>query len=146
MGEPVRYDGLSKGLSSPILDQWRNEDRLIVVCPEVIGGLSVPRLPAEIQPDSRIINTAGNDVTCQFQRGALIALSLCKKHNVQIAILKESSPSCGSQWVYDGTFSGNKVQGKGVTTRLLSAHGIHVFNETELNKVASLISELESVC
>ena len=134
MGENVRYNGKNSKKSSGIIQKWREDDRLVVLCPEVAGGLSVPRLPAEVQPDGRIINIEAEDVTAAFQQGAEKALSLCREHDIRIAILKEGSPSCGSSLINDGHFSSTKILGQGVTTQLLEEHGIFVFSENELDQ------------
>lgn len=110
---------------------------MIIICPEVTGGLPVPRPPAEIQANKRVINIKGEDVTSAFEQGAQKALALCKQHNICIAILKESSPSCGSSLIHDGNFSHTKVSGQGITTKLLEKNGIHVFSENDLDQVAA---------
>lgn len=131
IGEKVRYDGgdcRQRGL----LEQWQAEGRLVVICPEVCGGLPVPRAPAEIQPDGRVINIEHEDVSEAFERGAKRALALCQQHGIHIAVLKEGSPSCGSAKINNGKFDGTKISGQGVTTRLLEANGIRVFSELEI--------------
>ena len=149
-GEPVRYDGKGFPLEDPELVQWIAKTMAVTFCPEVSGGLAVPRPPAEIQNGTgldvlegraRIVNRAGVDVTSQFISGARQALTFAKRNNVVAAILKEKSPSCGSGTIYDGTFSGTLVPGNGVTTALLEANGIPVFNETEFEEAARLMIE-----
>lgn len=136
IGQKVRYDGGDNQLVHRQLAQWYNNNRLVVVCPEVAGGLSVPRPPAEIQPYSKqIITVSGDNVTDEFTAGAQIALKLCQQHNIHFALLKESSPSCGSQYIYDGSFSGKKITGKGVTAELLTKHGIKVYSEQTFAKL-----------
>ena len=143
LGLNVRYNGKIKSLRDTTLSNWRNQNRLIVVCPEVAGGLSTPRPPAEIQPDTKlIITTTGDNVTDAFERGAQHALHLCQRHQIKYALLKESSPSCGSQTIYDGSFSNTKVNGLGRTAALLSENGIKVFSE---ENIAKLIVEVEQL-
>jgi len=139
LGEKVRYDG-GDSRQVGLLETWQAEGRVIALCPEVAGGLPVPRAPAEIQTDGRIINIEHEDVTNAFEHGAQKALELCKKHGIQIAILKEGSPSCGSSLINNGNFDHTKIPGKGTTTRLLEANGIRVFSENELDQVAALIN------
>lgn len=142
LGNKVRYDGGDNLLVNSTLKQWQNEQRLVVICPELAGGLTIPRAPAEIQltGNSISVNTiTGEDVTSAFERGAKQALLLCQKHNIDYALLKESSPSCGSTTIYNGQFSQQKIPGHGMTTALLRANGIKVFSELNL---AALISEL----
>ncbi|CAL9397183.1 hypothetical protein SUDANB121_01393 [Nocardiopsis dassonvillei] len=139
VGRPVRYDGRAKPVGDALLDRWRLEGRLVVHCPEVAGGLPVPRPPAEIEPGAtaadvlagraRILTPGGDDVTAPFVAGARAALAFARDRGVTVAVLKESSPSCGLHEVYDGTFTGRKLAGSGVTAHLLSGHGIAVFNE-----------------
>jgi uncharacterized protein YbbK (DUF523 family) len=93
LGQPARYDGKGHAILHPQLTLWKKQNRLIIFCPEVAGGLPTPRAPAEIIQGSAITNL-GEDVTEQFQTGANIALELCKKNQVRFALLKESSPSC----------------------------------------------------
>lgn len=70
--------------------------------------------------------------------GAYKALELAQKHNISVAILKARSPSCGSKQIYDGNFSGTIVDGIGTTAALLSQHGIHVFDETQIDDAIKL--------
>ena len=111
-----------------MLKQWQNQGRIFPVCPEMAGGLPVPRAPAEIVEGGAgdvIDGTAdvetnhGRTVTRSFVKGAQFTLQLCQKNRIRIAVLTESSPSCGSGLIYDGTFTGQKISGEGVTTALL---------------------------
>jgi len=141
LGENVRYDAKNCKKRSEIIEKWQKEDRVISLCPEVAGGLSVPRLPAEIQANGRITNIEREDVTEAFKQGARRALKLCCEHDITIAILKEGSPSCGTSRINDGAFSGNKIAGAGITTRLLRDNGIQVFGEHELEQAAALLGD-----
>jgi len=134
MGENVRFDGKNSKSSSEIIKKWQKDRCLVIFCPEVAGGLPVPRPAAEIQPDGYIVTVQGADVTAAFELGAEKALELCREHNIQVAILKEGSPSCGSALISDGYFSHTKISGQGVTTQLLEANGIFVFSENELDQ------------
>ena len=102
----------------------------VETCPEVEGGLSIPRLPAE-RKDDKVINSKGIDVTKEFQLGAEKALEKIEKDNIKIALLKGKSPSCGINTIYDGTFSKNIVFGNGITTDKLLLKGINII---EVNK------------
>ncbi|KGJ97324.1 DUF523 domain-containing protein [Colwellia psychrerythraea] len=142
LGQRVRYNGEIKSFTNPTLEKWRQEGRLVAICPEVISGLPVPRAPAEINPKTNKVITIENiDVTKQFNYGAKQALDLCKKHKIKFALLKESSPSCGSQVIYDGSFSQQKIAGEGVTTKLLRQHGIMVFSEDTIALLAEQIKD-----
>jgi uncharacterized protein YbbK (DUF523 family) len=119
------------------------------MCPEVSGGLNTPRPAAEIMASSSklIIATENqHDVTEAFIRGATKALELCKKHNIHIAILSESSPSCGSNTVYDGSFTRTKIPGAGITTQCLRGHGIQVFNQFELELAQAAFNKICNTC
>jgi len=135
LGQPVRYDGKSKGLTDiDWLQELERQQRLVVLCPEVAGGLAIPRPAAEINGELVIAST-GDDVTAAFRLGALEALALCKLHKIKYALLKAKSPSCGNQQIYDGTFSGQLTSGMGLTARLLSENGIRVFSELQLDEL-----------
>ena len=137
-GGPWRYDGKKKKLNHEFLIHWAKEGRLIPICPEVAGGLDVPRSPAEIRGEG-VYNNLGEDVTPYFLRGAELALKLALEEGAPIAILKEGSPSCGSREIYDGSFTGKKIPGKGITARTLELAGIKVFNENELDQLAEYL-------
>ena len=148
LGNPVRYNGTDLLIDHPLMMQWKDEGRLIAVCPEVEGGMSVPRAPAEItQGDgktvlggkSRVIDAEGEDVTNAFIRGALKSLKTALDNNCVAAILTEHSPSCGSNMVYDGTFSKTKREGVGVTTSMLEQNHIPVFNQEQLEDLANYL-------
>ncbi len=138
VGQAVRYDGNSKLINHTILLNWSKLGLLIPVCPEVKGGLPIPRRPAEIFNHSdgviSVINIDGHDVTKEFDIGANIALKRCFDNGIKMAVLTESSPSCGSSKVYDGSYSSVKIDGEGVTTKLLRENDIKVFSEHELDE------------
>lgn len=131
LGEPCRYDGASR-LDRQIIELHRAGHNLIPVCPEVLGGLSVPRTPAEIQPDGRVLTEGGVDVTAAYQAGAERALAIARENGCTVAILKSRSPSCGCGEVYDGTFTHTVKPGWGVTARLLEEAGFEVMDEEHL--------------
>jgi uncharacterized protein YbbK (DUF523 family) len=144
LGARVRYHGGDAALTHPTLQRWHEEGRLVTVCPEVDGGLGTPRPPAEIIGMNggggvvgrmAFVRTAtGADVTNQFLAGASIALEAARRSGARIAILKDGSPSCGSSLIHDGTFSGTRVNGVGVTTALLEENGIRVFGENQIDE------------
>ena len=148
LGHRVRYDG---GASGPFdqLEQWVDEGRVVPLCPEVAGGLPTPRAAAEIPGgqggevlDGRaaVITTDGADVSAEFLSGACQALELVQKHGIRIAVLRANRPSCGNLLTYDGTFSGVKVNGEGVTAALLRRHGVQVFSELQLPEAARALT------
>lgn len=131
LGEPCRYDGKSvPSEAAKIL--YAAGHTLVPVCPEVDGGLPTPRPPAEIQPDGRVMNREGADVTGQYRCGAEKALEVARAHGCEAAVLKAKSPSCGSTQVYDGSFTRTLIPGQGVTAQLLTKAGIHVVDENHL--------------
>ncbi len=151
LGNKVRYDANDVPTESRLLDKWSSEGRLIAFCPEVAGGLSVPRLPAEIQNDdgnavldgrAKVFDNQGNDVSENFITGAKKALDTAQGNNIKVAILKSKSPSCGSSFIYDGTFASVQKVGQGVTTALLERNGIKVFSDLEIEKAAEYLSNL----
>ena len=145
LGDPVRYNGAHKRCDDDILRRWIAEGRVVPVCPEIAGGLPVPRLPAEIvdRDAGTVIDSKGNDVSVHFADGASHALALARANAIRIAILKEGSPSCGSSFSYDGTFSGTRVAQPGLTAALLRAHGVHVFSEAQLDDAERLLQGSE---
>jgi len=124
-----------------VLQKLQERGEIVLVCPEVAGGLSVPRPPSEIilgdgadilDGKGRIINRIGEDVTDAFVRGAHDALQLCRQFDIKVAILKARSPSCSKEMIYDGTFTGTLKPGKGVTAALLEREGIEIFDEAQI--------------
>ncbi|GAA3583847.1 DUF523 domain-containing protein [Nonomuraea rosea] len=154
MGRKVRYDGRAKTSADAWLAAWREEGRLVPFCPEVAGGLAIPRPAAEIEGGAggaavlsgaaRVLATDGSDVTAEFVAGARAALAAARSAGVRLAVLKEGSPSCGVLAVYDGTFSGGRVPGQGVTTALLESEGIRVFDEDHIAEAAGYLRTLET--
>jgi uncharacterized protein YbbK (DUF523 family) len=153
MGDMVRYDGTANTLCDTILDNWKQEGWIVSVCPEVVGGLSVPRIPAEIiggqaqdvlAGRARIMNRAGEDVTAAFIKGAQQTLELALNQHVACVVLTENSPSCGSSSVYNGHFDGTRIPGMGITTCLLRQHGIKVFSQYQLEQANELLKRLKN--
>ncbi len=148
VGEKTRYDGKVIPVKNQHLISLMEIGRLIPFCPETAGGLPVPRPPAEIsdgtgltvlQSRSRIINRNGEDVTDAFITGAKKAVEVSRHHKIRVAILKNGSPSCGSTHIYDGSFTGTKIQGNGVTTDLLIQNNIRVFTEHDIESALAYI-------
>lgn len=153
LGHAVRYDGTDKKTAHDALARWVAEGRVVAVCPEVAGGLDVPRPPAEIEGGAggsavlagavRVLARTGHDVTAEFVRGADQALARAREFGIRVAVLKEGSPSCGSSYSYDGSFSATRVPRPGVTTALLRQHGLRVFSEHELDAADDALRALE---
>lgn len=149
LGQEVRYNGNSLSVGKEIPEQWYSEDRIVSICPEVATGMSIPRAPAEISNgdgndvlagNALVLDSNGRNVTDDFIRGAELALSLCGQQNIKVALLAESSPSCGSTTIYDGRFAGSKIEGVGVTTALLQKNGIQVFTRFSISAAIKAIN------
>ncbi len=136
LGLPVAYDGRGR----PVAELIRQAalGRVVPVCPEVAGGLPVPRPPAEIAGGSggdvldgraRVLTVAGEDVTEAYIRGAEAALALVRRYGIRLAVMKARSPSCSPSGIYDGTHSERLVPGEGVTAALLRREGVKVVSE-----------------
>ena len=137
-GQPVRYDG--KAYQHQAIQQLIQQHKAITACPEMLGGLSCPREPAEIRGGTaedvlaghaQVMTAQNLDLSQAFIDGAYKTLALAQQNHIQIAVLKENSPSCGSNMIYSGNFNANKVAGMGITAALLRQHGIQVISELE---------------
>jgi len=141
-GWHCRYDAVD----CPCLDErfimWKNEDRLISICPEVFGGLPTPR-PDSQRVKDKVISCTSLDVTKEYEIGAKEALRLAKENNVICCIMKQDSPSCGSKYIYDGKFTDTKIEGNGRATELLKEAGFKVFDENQIDEVEKLLLEKE---
>ena len=133
LGYCCRYDGSNNG-PIPELLKLKRRYHLIPICPEQLGGLKTPRLPAE-RLGNRVVNTVGEDLTAEYERGAKEALRMAKLFGCTAAILKSRSPSCGPAEVYDGTFTHTVVQRPGTTAELLIANGLTVLDETQVSRL-----------
>lgn len=150
MGQAVRYDGRSKPLIHPAIDRWREEGRLVTICPEMSAGMAVPRPPAEIVDGAdgedvlagtaRVMEITGGDVTEGFRQAAENALALARETGCRYALLIDGSPSCGSGFIYDGSFSGGRHPAIGVTAALLKQAGIEVYSDREIKMLVERIS------
>lgn len=131
LGLACRYDGKSKPLPDAVLNSLHEHYSLIPVCPEQLGGLSTPRAAAEFD-GKRFVTQEHTDVTDAYRKGAEEVLYLAKIFEVTTALLKEKSPACGYGKIYDGTFTHTLTDGNGAAAELLSAHGITVFGESQI--------------
>jgi len=130
LGINCQYNGDSD-FTKELLELLKNKGEFIAVCPEVLGGLPIPRDAAEIIGD-KVKTVNGKDVTKKFLSGAKKVLKIAKENNVNLAILKAKSPSCGVGVIYDGTFSRKLIEGDGVTAALLRKNKIRVITEKDL--------------
>ena len=132
VGDNVKYNGGNN--LSPKIEALLEKYELIPFCPEVEGGLSIPRTPAE-RKDGRVINQDGEDVTDAYYRGAELAFNICLYLKIKKVILKEKSPSCGSKIIYDGTFTHKEIPGMGITAEYLKEKGIEVYSEDDIDSL-----------
>ncbi|MBO0423005.1 DUF523 domain-containing protein [Enterococcus plantarum] len=137
-GVCCRYDGQAKEITA--LKKLVENGQAVLVCPEVLGGLPIPREPAEIRGgdgfdvwngDAKVLTNTGEDVTALFKQGAITAYQKLVEQKITTIILKENSPSCGSKSIYDGTFSGNHRNGSGVATAYFIDRGLIVVSEND---------------
>lgn len=129
LGKNCKYNG-GNNLNQSVLGFIEGHE-VSGVCPEQLGGLSTPRLPAEIV-DGVVTNKEGVSVDNEFRKGAQEALAVALENKVDLAILQSRSPSCGVKEIYDGSFSGKKIKGQGVFAKLLSARGIKVLDAEDV--------------
>ncbi|MED1443058.1 MULTISPECIES: DUF523 domain-containing protein [Aeribacillus] len=143
-GLEVRYNG-THCLHNKI---WKlvQEKKAEMVCPEILGGFSTPREPAEIiggngedvlDGKAKVVDRSGNDVTELYIKGAYAALKKAKEIKATLVVLKENSPSCGSSMIYNGEFTGKKMFGSGVTAALLKRNGFQVISEEQFAELDS---------
>jgi uncharacterized protein YbbK (DUF523 family) len=135
------YDGSNK--KHPVFLELLKNKKAVIFCPEMLGGLKAPHAPSEIEHSSggqvlkgvgRVLSCDGKNVTEFFVKGAQKTLEIAKKQGIKKAIMKARSPSCGCGLIYDGTFSKQLIEGDGVATALLKAHGIEVISDEEYLK------------
>lgn len=152
LGSSVRYDGTHKRSGSEVLQRWLSEGRVVAICPEVAGGLPIPRPPAEVAAGAggaavlaglaKVVDANAFDFSREFIAGARQALLQAQAKGIRVAVLKEGSPSCGSGHIHDGTFSGTQVPGRGVAAALLESAGIRVFSEEQFTEADRLLRTL----
>ena len=133
-GINCKFNGENNLLDREILDEISKKYHLLFVCPEVFGGLSTPREPAE-RKNGLVVTKTAKDVSENFINGAKICLKIAKLNGCKKAILKARSPSCGSGQIYDGSFSKKLIFGDGVAAKLLKENEILVFNEEEIGQL-----------
>ncbi|MEG0768216.1 MAG: DUF523 domain-containing protein [Clostridia bacterium] len=131
LGACCRYDGKSKPNEAVCALLARHQ--LIPICPEQLGGLATPRAPAECRGE-RVVTASGMDVSAQYEKGAQEAVRIAKQFGCECAILKEHSPSCGCDAIYDGTFSGRLITGQGRTAKRLMENGVTVLGESHIER------------
>lgn len=153
LGEDVRFDGDNSSIAysnklrfseKEIFMDLMCENEIYSFCPEVEGGLTVPRIPAQItsfEKPFKVTNEKQEDVTINFLLGAKKTLDLCLNEDIKVALLKAKSPSCGNIETYDGTFTKTLTKKPGLTAKLLMENGITIFNENQLNQLKEFIKK-----
>ena len=149
LGSHVRYNGSYRLKDHPVLTRWQAEGRVVQICPEVAAGFSTPRPAAEIRGaadavlhgQGRVVEQTGNDVTALYLEAGQLALEVARETGCRYAVLTDGSPSCGSSFVFDGSFSGRRVAGRGTTAALLEANGIRVFSEDSIGDLDDLLNK-----
>ena len=129
LGENVKYNG-GNNLNEKVVDYVEGH-RIVPICPEILGGLTVPRASAEIV-DGTVKNRDGLSVDKEFRKGAELALNIIIENKAELVILQSRSPSCGVNHIYDGTFSGRLIQGQGVFAEMVRKAGIPVMDVEDL--------------
>lgn len=129
LGENCKYNG-GNNYSEKLAALLKGHE-VIPVCPEVLGGLPTPRVPAELQ-NGTVVNRDGVEVDRQFRLGAQKCLEIAEREQPDRIIFQSRSPSCGVHQRYDGTFSGRLIDGSGVTAALLSANGFSVTDSEDI--------------
>lgn len=151
-GRPIRFNSTNVTVDSEIWERWASEGRLVAFCPELAAGFPVPRAPAEIVGSTaavvlrgrgRIEEDNGTDVTDLFVEGARLAAQRAAADGCVMAVLTDGSPSCGTTYTYDGTFSGGTAVGMGVTAQLLTDEGLRVFPEDQLDAADRYLRSLQ---
>ena len=154
LGNPVRFNGGDAKVASSIIENWIAQARVVSICPELLGGFSVPRPAAEIigmngfavlDGFAAVLDDRGKDITRQMVSGAHEVLEIAQNLRIRVAVLKDGSPSCGRTHIYNGQFRGIRKRGEvGVTTALLQRNGIAVFSEYQINEAELRLKDLEA--
>ena len=132
MGKNCKYNG-GNNKNETVL-KYVEDKEVFLICPEVMGGLTTPRIPCEIKGD-KVINKNGEDKSEEYKKGAQLSFNIAKENNIKLAILKAKSPSCGSGLIYDGSFNGTLIEGNGVCSALFKSNKIRVLSEKEIENL-----------
>lgn len=138
LGENCRYDGGNCRVEG--LDGLTEFFEVVPFCPEVEGGLPIPRFPAELRRGYAKLHS-GEDVTRAYDLGASKALNICSYLGIKLAIMKQNSPACGSKKIHNGLFDGKLVEGEGIACARLRKAGIRVIDEEEAVQMLQKLRE-----
>ena len=141
LGDNVKYSGGNNLTPELVTMLEKYNVKIVKICPECFAGLPIPRVPSEIRED-KVFSKDGWDITEEFLSGAEKTYQIAKRKRVDFAILKERSPSCGSSFIYDGSFSGKVIQGQGLTAKKLSKENIIIFSEKNLDEIKDYLEKL----
>ena len=141
LGDNVKYSGGNNLTQELVTMLEKYNVKIVKICPECFAGLPIPRVPSEIRED-KVFSKDGRDITEEFLSGAEKTYQIAKRKQVDFAILKERSPSCGSSFIYDGSFSGKVIEGQGLTAKKLSKENIIIFSEENLEEIEKYLEEL----
>ena len=141
LGDKVKYSGGNNLMPELVRLLEKYNVKIVKICPECFAGLPIPRVPSEIRED-KVFSKDGRDITEEFLSGAEKTYQIAKIKQVDFAILKERSPSCGSSYIYDGSFSGKVIQGQGLTARRLNEENIVIFSEENLKEIEKYLEKL----
>ena len=141
LGDNVKYSGGNNLTPKLVTLLEKYNVKIVKVCPECFAGLPIPRVPSEIK-ETKVFSKDGRDITEKFLSGAEKTFKIAKENQIDFAILKERSPSCGSSYIYDGSFSGKVIQGQGLTVRKLNEENIVIFSEENLEEIEKYLQVL----
>ena len=141
LGDNVKYSGGNNLTPELVTMLEKYNVKIVKICPECFAGLPIPRVPSEIRGD-KVYGKDGRDITKEFLVGAEKTYQVAKNKEIDFAILKERSPSCGNSYIYDGSFSGKVIQGQGLTVRKLNEENIVIFSEENLEEIEKYLQVL----
>ena len=141
LGDNVKYSGGNNLTPELVTLLEKYNVKIVKICPECFAGLPIPRVPSEIRGD-KVYGKDGRDITKEFLVGAEKTYQVAKNKEIDFAILKERSPSCGNSYIYDGSFSGKVIQGQGLTVRKLNEENIVIFSEENLEEIKKYLQVL----
>lgn len=132
VGKNTKYDG--KNNYNEAVMKYIEGKEVILICPEVSGNMTIPRIPCEIK-ENKVINKNNEDKTINFYNGAKKEIEKLLNEKITTIIVKEKSPSCGLKYIYDGSFQGKVINGSGIFTSLALKHNFTIYSEKDIEKI-----------
>ena len=129
LGRNCKYNG-GNNYSAKTAEYVKDRD-VIEVCPEVLSGLGIPRIPIEIV-NGELRDRDGVSRDAVLREAIDKIFQQMEGEEIECALLKSRSPTCGPRQVYDGTFSGVLKDGAGLFAQALMDAGIRVIDVEEL--------------